>query len=329
MIAVVLVSGCVGQATEEVVIDETDKSLKEDIGNVESLSEIGSGKGKIVFAITDSLLDIGTIDSFLLTIGKVEIHEEGGSWSAISLQPRTYDLLSLKGVDRFLAETNADPGTYDQLRLTISNSNLVIDGKPKAVTIPSNIFTLTGKVTAVEGTSAYVRIDFLPEESLHETITGKTVFAPVVNYQTWREAVVTIDQGYLNRDNGHKLADKSLGMDISGETGMGMQIGDDDKIEIDDQGNLILLSKEVKAATKVVQISGYHFGPNSIKIVPGDTIKWINNDDVIHIVEIDDGSGRSGDLNKGDNWEHVFTEEDVFSYHCHTHPYMTGTIYVE
>ncbi len=61
----------------------------------------------------------------------------------------------------------------------------------------------------------------------------------------------------------------------------------------------------------------------------GDTITWINNDDIPHTVTASDNSFDSGILKKGEVWSHTFTEPGVYYYFCLPHPWMKGIITVQ
>ncbi|KAF6247998.1 copper-binding protein [Nitrosopumilus sp. b3] len=82
-----------------------------------------------------------------------------------------------------------------------------------------------------------------------------------------------------------------------------------------------------------------NYVPNKPTVLLGFTNKviWQNNDDTAHTVTPDHRQsdvysgdfGSTGVLKPGDTYEFLFTEEQVISYHCQPHPWMTGTITVE
>ncbi len=77
-----------------------------------------------------------------------------------------------------------------------------------------------------------------------------------------------------------------------------------------------------------ISISNYAFAPDNLTVAVGTTVKWTNQDDVIHTVEAADGSWGSRDLNQGDSFSYTFTQAGTFSYRCTQHPLMKGTIVV-
>ena len=78
--------------------------------------------------------------------------------------------------------------------------------------------------------------------------------------------------------------------------------------------------------------------PEELTISVGTTVRWTNNDTVIHTVtsgESDgtrgtpDGAFDSGDLANGDEFSFTFDQAGEYPYYCRPHPWMIGTIIVE
>lgn len=82
------------------------------------------------------------------------------------------------------------------------------------------------------------------------------------------------------------------------------------------------------AATYQVIINNYTFQPASITVHPGDTIVWINKDDVDHTVTALNGSFDSGALDPGAKFQFVFQQTGNTSYRCGVHPEMKGSVKV-
>jgi plastocyanin len=77
----------------------------------------------------------------------------------------------------------------------------------------------------------------------------------------------------------------------------------------------------------IVKMEGFKFVPETITIAKGNTVKWINNDSVIHRIV---GFGIvSKSIESGDDFSHTFTESGTFNYRCDIHPGMTGTVIVK
>ncbi|MDB5703974.1 MAG: amicyanin [Sphingomonas bacterium] len=82
------------------------------------------------------------------------------------------------------------------------------------------------------------------------------------------------------------------------------------------------------AATPTVHISNFTFGPQVLKIRAGETVIWVNDDDIPHTVAAADRSFKSKVLDTGDRFSFTFTHAGSVSYFCSLHPHMTGTVLV-
>ncbi|WP_165491915.1 cupredoxin domain-containing protein [Egibacter rhizosphaerae] len=96
--------------------------------------------------------------------------------------------------------------------------------------------------------------------------------------------------------------------------------GDTDTAEEPDAGN------DTVAAT--VTMSDVAFSPETVEIAPGETVEFVNEEQMVHDVAFDDGEA-SEDLEEGDSYTRTFDEEGEFAYECTYHPGMEGTVIVE
>lgn len=79
-----------------------------------------------------------------------------------------------------------------------------------------------------------------------------------------------------------------------------------------------------------VEISGFSFQPQELRIKQNDVVVWTNQDSTMHTVTSDSGSElASNSLSRGQSYSNTFTEKGTFEYHCTPHPYMKGKIIVE
>jgi plastocyanin len=82
-------------------------------------------------------------------------------------------------------------------------------------------------------------------------------------------------------------------------------------------------------ASNEVSMDECKFIPAVVRIDPGDSIQWTNDDDIDHMVAGVAGSwGTSGVLVTGETADHTFDESGVFPYFCEMHPGMVGTVVV-
>ena len=78
-----------------------------------------------------------------------------------------------------------------------------------------------------------------------------------------------------------------------------------------------------------MRIAGFAFAPKTVTAKVGQKVKWEHQDaGVTHKITALDGTFRSGDLQEGDEFSHVFRAAGSFAYRCAIHPGMRGTVKV-
>ena len=70
------------------------------------------------------------------------------------------------------------------------------------------------------------------------------------------------------------------------------------------------------------------FSNTNLVIKTGTTVKWQNDDTMIHTVTADDGSFNSGDIQPGGSFSRTFNTTGTFAYQCTLHPGMVGVVVV-
>jgi amicyanin len=79
-----------------------------------------------------------------------------------------------------------------------------------------------------------------------------------------------------------------------------------------------------------VEIKNLAFNPEEVTIKAGESVVWINNDDMPHSIVFDSGIELSSpQFVKREIYGHQFNETGTYSYHCGIHRYMKGKIIVE
>ena len=72
------------------------------------------------------------------------------------------------------------------------------------------------------------------------------------------------------------------------------------------------------------------FSPQRVKIKPGTTVKWVNNEKRNNhsiLFEKEGLLSRSGFF-PGESWQRTFDKPGVYPYLCGPHPEMTGVVEV-
>jgi plastocyanin len=83
-----------------------------------------------------------------------------------------------------------------------------------------------------------------------------------------------------------------------------------------------------KPAAVNVSIDNFTFGPRDLTIAVGQTVNWVNHDDVPHTVVSTAHTFASPALDTDQSYAHAFTAPGTYAYFCSVHPHMTARIIV-
>ena len=82
-------------------------------------------------------------------------------------------------------------------------------------------------------------------------------------------------------------------------------------------------------ATNVITIDNFTFTPPELTVALGTTVKWVNHDDIPHLVVNKDKAFRSKALDTDDSFSYTFASAGTFDYFCGLHPHMVGKVIVK
>jgi plastocyanin len=80
--------------------------------------------------------------------------------------------------------------------------------------------------------------------------------------------------------------------------------------------------------TPTVTISNFAYSPAQLTVTQGQSVTFVNQDDVGHTVTAEDGSFDSKMLDKNKSWTFKFDKAGTYKYYCTVHPSMHGIITV-
>lgn len=82
-------------------------------------------------------------------------------------------------------------------------------------------------------------------------------------------------------------------------------------------------------ALTVEILDTWTFQPDSLEVLPGATVTWVNNSDMAHTVTGEDlAFDDSGLIEPGDSFSQTFDKPGTYHYKCGPHPEMMGVIVV-
>lgn len=196
-------------------------------------------EGSVMFGIKDAASPMVSISSIIVTLSNAQLHGKEG-WVNVGNSAKQFDLLALNqsGNIALFSKANVKTGTYDQMKLTVDKIIVVENGVQNEAKIPSGILNILGNMTVNEKTTATVIFDFMADESLHKTGSGKFIFTPVVRVEARSDANVdTSDNNNVIITNGQVQTDVAMGMDVNGVLKPNFMV--DSKAKLDIIGNTI------------------------------------------------------------------------------------------
>ena len=78
-----------------------------------------------------------------------------------------------------------------------------------------------------------------------------------------------------------------------------------------------------------ITIDNFTFTPKELTVAVGTTVKWVNHDDIPHLVVNKDKAFRSKALDTDDSFSYTFASVGTFDYFCALHPHMVGKVIVK
>ena len=134
-----------------------------------------SETGKLRVLITDAT---AAYDAVNVTFSEVSVHSDSGKseadslsgWIILSDSVKTFDLLTLSnGATSLLGEKNLDEGHYTQLRLTLTEAEVVVDDTPYKLDVPSGVMKFVSGFDIKSETPMELIVDFDAARSIHQT----------------------------------------------------------------------------------------------------------------------------------------------------------------
>lgn len=207
----------------------------------------------IVFGIVNSSESVGNASSVLVTLGNLQIHSSEKGWVSVWQETKEYDLLLLKKegiISLITSKTEVEPGTYDQVKLTLSKIVVVENGIQKEAIIPSKVLRIYSNVIFNASSQSTVVFDIKNDQSIHLAGNGKLIFLPVIRIETRSDTNSTINSdNEITVNSGHVDDDKSVGMYVNGEIRYNFVL--DKGTKLDMVGNVIKITRAQEAGESI------------------------------------------------------------------------------
>ncbi len=200
---------------------------------------------------------MGAVTSVKVTIDGVQVHSQGGAWTTVSSEARTFDLLQLKmkAVAELLAQADIQAGSYNQKELNVSKV-VVVDNKGEhEAKLPSNKLQFKGDLEVKAEGTATANFDFLADQSLHLTGEGRYVMSPVIHVETRSNATAQVQaNNEVKIEGGTLTLDTLVGMDLEGNIDVGLRITPDAVLTIESTGKVIQTKGQVLAVGTIKSV---------------------------------------------------------------------------
>ena len=146
---------------------------------------VNEGTGKLVMQLTDA--PGLNISEALVDISQIRVHyacdeQNGtnGTWIVISNETQTFDLIQLQNATDLLGEVNLTAGWYTQIRLSVDQALVTIDGEQHDLKIPSKNVKLITPFLVQDNQTLVLTLDFDVQKSVHVTGSGKYIMKPTI-----------------------------------------------------------------------------------------------------------------------------------------------------
>ena len=157
-----------------------------------TLGQTSTMAGRLIINITDAPA-APEIKEVWLTVGKVEVHEDGAGWREVGLagDARFNLLLLTGGIQTKLAAADLTSGKYTQIRMEVSLVEIKLKDAPlndfEEAKLPSGVLKFTHPFEIVDGEETELLFDFDALKSVNVTGNDTYMFKPVIKLTTTKQ----------------------------------------------------------------------------------------------------------------------------------------------
>ena len=144
-----------------------------------------NGTGNFQLYLTDQPID--NAEEILVTISEISVQREEEGFSTVWSGEKTYDLLKLRNKEEKIIDITLEEGTYTQIRLVVTEGQIVIAGESHEMTVPSSEVKIPFVFNIMEDGSTEIVLDFEAEDSIHVVNAGQSeqyILRPVIRVKS-------------------------------------------------------------------------------------------------------------------------------------------------
>ncbi|MCH8206515.1 MAG: DUF4382 domain-containing protein [Chloroflexi bacterium] len=121
------------------------------------------------------------VTKILITVSEIQVQSSGNEpWLTVVSGPVEFDLVAIQGVEQVLGEAELDPGRYGQIRLTVEQAEVTVQGNTVSARVPSDKLKIVGGFDLVAGQTTILTLDFDAEKSVVIAGTRNVLIKPTV-----------------------------------------------------------------------------------------------------------------------------------------------------
>ncbi len=143
------------------------------------------GTGNFQLYLTDQPID--NAEEILVTISEISVQREEEGFSTVWSGEKTYDLLKLRNKEEKIIDITLEEGTYTQIRLVVTEGQIVIASESHEMTVPSSEVKIPFVFNIMKDGSTEIVLDFEAEHSIHVVNAGQSgeyILRPVIRVKS-------------------------------------------------------------------------------------------------------------------------------------------------
>ncbi len=217
--------------------------------------------GMTLFSVSDSPT-VSSVEAVNVTVTGMWIHDAAsGKWLVVFNGTKRFDLVQLNNISQVLSAANLSGGSYDQIRMYVSNVTAVINNQTVGVFVPSSMLRMYGNFNVSTGanSSSWINVDINLDRSLHITGNGKVVMLPVILVRTNADARLNVTKhGIVKAEaQGRTASEIDAAMNANGNMGVnGSAVPPGATLDVLQSGKIVVMGQEGARNTVAIHMPG-------------------------------------------------------------------------
>jgi len=141
--------------------------------------------GNFKLFLTDQPID--NAEEIWVTISEINVQKEEVGFLTAWTGTQTYDLLKLRDQEEKILDITLEEGTYTQIRLVVTEGQIVIAGKSHEMKVPSSEVKIPLVFNIMADGATEILLDFEAEHSIHVVYAGQSeqyILSPVIRVKS-------------------------------------------------------------------------------------------------------------------------------------------------